>query len=100
MTLPEFDTVLYDLAKIDDIPLTAQHMRASECWLPGLVWRLPAFTPAAPGTDWESIAESLARVLESFTAYDGYGQGGAEASNLGDWRGADEALAAYYGAKS
>ena len=43
-------------------------------------------------SDWQSIAEDLAAALQSFTAYDGYGEGGAADSNRGDWERADAAL--------
>lgn len=46
--------------------------------------------------DWESIAHDLAVALESFTAYDGYGRGGADDSNRGDWNAADNALNRYH----
>lgn len=50
-------------------------------------------------TDWERIADDLMLALESFTAYDGYGQGGADDSNRGDWRAAERAEDAYRKAK-
>lgn len=36
-------------------------------------------------TNWEPIATKLYEALRSFTAYDGYGQGGAADANKGDW---------------
>ena len=51
-------------------------------------------------TDWESIANDLADALESFMGYDGYGQGGADDSNRGDWRSAENAMSAYRSAGS
>jgi hypothetical protein len=42
--------------------------------------------------DWETVARDLAAALGSFLAYDGYGQGGAGAANLGNWAAADDAM--------
>lgn len=39
----------------------------------------------------ELIADLLS-ALESFTGYDGYGQGGADDANRGDWRRAEEVI--------
>lgn len=50
-------------------------------------------------SDWERIADDLMRALESFMAYDGYGQGGAADGNSGDWRAAERAEDAYRKAK-
>jgi len=44
---------------------------------------------------WREIADNLAKALESFMAYDGYGQGGAEDGNRGDWRAAERAMDDY-----
>jgi hypothetical protein len=41
--------------------------------------------------DWKAIATKLYEALRSFTAYDGYGQGGAADANRGDWSGAEKA---------
>lgn len=53
----------------------------------------------AKSCDWERIADDLAAALDSFTAYDGYGQGGAADGNCGDWRAAERAQDAYREAK-
>jgi len=45
--------------------------------------------------DWEAIADDLKAALDSFMAYDGYGEGGADDSNRGDWSGAEKAAVAY-----
>ena len=45
--------------------------------------------------DWRAIADGLAAALASFMAYDGYGQGGADDSNRGDWRAAEKAINRY-----
>jgi hypothetical protein len=50
-------------------------------------------------SDWEQIADDLADALASFTAYDGYGQGGPDDGNRGDWRKAERAEDAYRKAK-
>ena len=50
-------------------------------------------------TDWQSIAEDLAAALQSFTAYDGYGEGGAADGNRGDWTGADAAFDRFHAAE-
>ena len=42
-------------------------------------------------TDWQAIATKLYEALRSFTAYDGYGQGGSDDSNRGDWKKAEMA---------
>lgn len=44
---------------------------------------------------WRAIAEALADALESFMSYDGYGQGGADDMNRGNWRNAEKALDDY-----
>lgn len=49
----------------------------------------------AENPDWHSIANELAEALRSFMSYDGYGQGGAEDSNRGDWRAAERAIDRY-----
>jgi hypothetical protein len=36
--MTHFVSLAKDLARLDDIPETAQHMRIAECWLPGEVW--------------------------------------------------------------
>lgn len=51
--------------------------------------------PQSPQVDWQSIAENLANALETFMAYDGYGQGGAEDSNRGNWSQAHDAMDRY-----
>jgi hypothetical protein len=50
--------------------------------------------------DWEKIANALADALQSFLGYDGYGEGGSDDANRGDWNGAYEAIANYHKAKS
>lgn len=50
-------------------------------------------------TNWQAIATDLASALESFMAYDGYGQGGADDGNRGDWRGAERAMPRFEVAK-
>jgi hypothetical protein len=44
---------------------------------------------------WREIASNLAKALESFMAYDGYGEGGAADANRGDWKSAERAIDAY-----
>lgn len=51
-------------------------------------------------TDWEVIANNLAEALQSFMGYDGYGQGGADDANRGDWREAEKAMDNYNKAKN
>lgn len=50
-------------------------------------------------TDWEKIADELYNALNSFMGYDGYGQGGADDANRGDWNGAEKASARYMNRK-
>jgi hypothetical protein len=42
--------------------------------------------------EWLSIANELAEALGSFMGYDGYGQGGSDDANRGDWRAAEAAM--------
>jgi hypothetical protein len=51
------------------------------------------------GPDWEKVADDLFTALDSFMAYDGYGQGGSDDANRGDWKGAQSAQDAYASAK-
>ena len=44
---------------------------------------------------WREIADHLAAALDSFMAYDGMGQGGADDANRGDWRAAEQAMTDY-----
>lgn len=52
-------------------------------------------TAFADPPDWKQIATDLYEALQSFMAYDGYGQGGVEEGNRGDWKKADKAQDAY-----
>ena len=50
-------------------------------------------------TDWERIADGLMEALDSFMAYDGYGQGGSDDGNRGNWSAATAAEFSYREAK-
>jgi hypothetical protein len=64
---------------------------------PGQFDRLTAIADEV--ANWERVADDLMRALESFMAYDGYGEGGAADGNRGDWRSAGQAEDAYRKAK-
>ena len=67
----------------------------SHPWLEPETWKRTSHASPPRVVDWEAIADALYDALESFTAYDGMGQGGSDDSNQGGWTAAYTAEAMY-----